>query len=261
MCLSIGDGGAFMAELNVLGFHAGNSVLHQLDVRFKLLFVVVISLSSLNAFISALVLLTLVLMVVLNHTGLSLKVALKDLRYVLLLLLFVFMARSLSVPGSPVVEFKGITVTREGLYEGAMVCWRLVIVIMTGLSFVLTTRSSEIKAAVEWMLKPFTWIPAKRIAIMMGLVVRFIPIIFEQAKKTMDAQRARGVENRKNPVYRLKMFSIPLMRRIFERADKLVLAMESRCYSENRTDSLLSSGVKDWIALIGVVCLCLIIII
>jgi biotin transport system permease protein len=200
-------------------------------------------------------------MVVLNHTGLPLKLALKDLRYVLLLLLFVFMARSLSVPGSPVVEFKGITVTREGLYEGAMVCWRLVIVIMTGLSFVLTTRSSEIKAAVEWMLKPFPWIPAKRIAIMMGLVVRFIPIIFEQAKKTMDAQRARGVENRKNPVYRLKMFSIPLMRRIFERADKLVLAMESRCYSENRTDSLLSSGVKDWIALIGVVCLCLIIII
>jgi energy-coupling factor transporter transmembrane protein EcfT len=244
-----------------LGFHAGNSVLHQLDVRFKLLFLIVISLSSLNAFIPSLVLLTLVLMVVLNHTGLSLKVALKDLRYVLLLLLFVFMARSLSVPGSSVVEFKGVTVTREGLYEGAMVCWRLVIVIMTGLSFVLTTRSSEIKAAVEWMLKPFPWIPAKRIAIMMSLVVRFIPIIFEQVKKTMDAQRARGVENRKNPVYRLKMFSIPLMRRIFERADKLVLAMESRCYSENRTDSLLSSGVKDWIALIGVVCLCLIIII
>ena len=132
---------------------------------------------------------------------------------------------------------------------------------MTGLSFVLTTRSSEIKAAVEWMLKPFPWIPAKRIAIMMSLVVRFIPIIFEQAKKTMEAQRARGVENRKNPVYRLKMFSIPFMRRIFERADKLVLAMEARCYSENRTDSLLSSGVKDWIAFIGVVSLCLIIII
>lgn len=250
-----------MAELNVLGFHAGNSVLHQLDVRFKLLFLVVISLSSLNAFIPSLVLLTLVLMAALSHAGLPLKTALKDLRYVLLLLLFVFMARSLSVPGSPVVEFKGVTVTREGLCEGAIVCWRLVIVIMTGLSFVLTTRSSEIKAAVEWLLKPCPWIPAKRIAIMMSLVVRFIPIIFEQAKMTMDAQRARGVENRKNPVYRLKMFSIPLMRRIFERADKLVLAMEARCYSENRTDSLLSSNVKDWIALIGVVCLCLIVII
>jgi biotin transport system permease protein len=249
-----------MAELNVLGFHAGDSVLHKLDVRFKLLFVVVISLSSLKAFVPSLSLLTLVLMVALMSAGLSLKTALKDLRYVFWLLLFVFMARSLSVPGSSVIEFKSVSVTREGLYEGAIVCWRLVIVIMTGLSFVLTTRSSEIKAAVEWMLKPFPWVPAKRIAIMLSLIVRFIPVIFEQAKKTAEAQRARGAENRKNPVYRLKMFGIPLMRRVFERADNLALAMEARCYSENRTDSLLSSGIRDWIALAGVVCLCFMIV-
>jgi energy-coupling factor transporter transmembrane protein EcfT len=249
-----------MAELNVLGFHAGDSVLHKLDVRFKLLFVVVISLSSLKAFVPSLSLLTLVLMVALMSAGLSLKTALKDLRYVFWLLLFVFMARSLSVPGSSVIEFKSVSVTREGLYEGAIVCWRLVIVIMTGLSFVLTTRSSEIKAAVEWMLKPFPWVPAKRIAIMLSLIVRFIPLIFEQAKKTTEAQRARGVENRKNPVYRLKMFGIPLMRRVFERADNLALAMEARCYSENRTDSLLSSDIRDWIALAGVVGLCFMIV-
>jgi energy-coupling factor transporter transmembrane protein EcfT len=249
-----------MAELNVLGFHEGDSVVHKLDVRFKLLFLVVISLSSLKAFVPSLSLLTLVLMVTLMSAGLTLKTALKDLRYVFWLLLFIFMARSLSVPGSSVIEFKTVSVTREGLYEGAIICWRLVIVIMTGLSFVLTTRSSEIKAAVEWMLKPFSWVPAKRIAIMLSLIVRFIPVIFEQAKKTAEAQRARGVETRKNPVYRLKMFGIPLMRRIFERADKLVLAMEARCYSENRTGSLLSSGVRDWIALVGVVCFCLIII-
>jgi len=252
-----------MAELNVLGFHAGDSGLHKLDVRFKLLFLVVISLSSLKAFVPSLSLLTLVLMVALMSAGMSLKAALKDLRYVFWLLLFVFMARSLSVPGASVIEFKSVAVTREGLYEGAIVCWRLVIVIMAGLSFVLTTRSSEIKAAVEWMLKPFPWVPAKRIAIMLSLIVRFIPVIFEQAKKTAEAQRARGVENRKNPVYRLKMFGIPLMRRVFERADKLALAMEARCYSENRTDSLLSSGVRDWrdwIALAGVVCLCSIIV-
>ena len=247
-----------MAELNVLGFHTGDSVLHKLDVRFKLLFLVAISLSSLKAFVPSLSLLTLVMMVALISAGLPLKTALKDLHYVFLLLLFVFLARSLSVPGSPVVEFKAVSVTREGLYEGAIVCWRLVIVIMTGLSFILTTRSSEIKAAVEWMLKPFPWVPAKRIAIMLSLIVRFIPVIFEQAQKTAEAQRARGVEHRKNPDYRLKMFGIPLMRRIFERADKLALAMEARCYSENRTDSLLSSGVRDWIALSCVVCLCFI---
>jgi biotin transport system permease protein len=249
-----------MAELNVLGFKTGNSILHRLDVRFKLMFFVLISLSSLKANIFSLSLLTIVLAAALIHAGLAVKSALKDLRYIFLLLLFVFIARSFSVPGSPVIEIKTIAVTREGLYQGAVVCWRLVIVIMIGVSFVLTTRPSEIKAAVQWMLRPFPWIPEKKVAFMMSLTVRFIPIIFDQAKEIQAAQRARGVENRKNPVYRLKMLGIPLMRRTFERADRISLAMTARGYSENRTDPRLSCGTRDWMALIGVVGLCLIII-
>jgi biotin transport system permease protein len=249
-----------MAELNVLGFKIGDSLLHRLDVRFKLLFFGLISVSSLKADIFSLSLLTIMLTAALIHAGLPIKSALKDLRYIFLLLLFVFVARSFSVPGSPVIQIKTISVTREGLYEGAVVCWRLVIVIMTGLSFVLTTRSSEIKAAVEWILKPFPGVPEKRVATMMSLTVRFIPIIFDQAKETLAAQRARGVENRKNPIYRLKMLGIPIMRRTFERADNIGLAMAARCYSEDRTDPRLSSSARDWIALAGVLGLCLIII-
>jgi biotin transport system permease protein len=249
-----------MAELNVLGFKTGNSMLHRLDVRFKLMFFVFISVSSLRANIFSLFLLTIVLAAALMHAGLPVKSALKDLRYIFLLLLFVFVARSLSVPGSPVIEIKTITVTREGLYQGAVVCGRLLIVIMTGLLFVMTTRPSEIKAAVQWLLKPLPGIPENKIAFMMSLTVRFIPVIFDQAKGTLAAQRARGIENRKNPIYRLKMLGIPLMRRTFERADKISLAMTARCYSENRTDPRLSCRSGDWIALAGVVGLCLIVI-
>jgi len=247
-----------MAEVTALSYRPGHSVLHRLDVRFKILFVVLVSLASLKAWVTGLFILTSVLMIALIHTGLHLKSTLKTLRYVFFLLLFVFIARALSVPGSKVIAFKFISVTREGLFEGALVCWRLVVVIMTGLSLILTTRPSEIKAAVDWTLNPVPLIPGKRIATMMGLIVRFVPVIFEQAKETSAAQRARGVENRKNPVYRLRIFGIPFMRRIFERADKLALAMEARCYSENRTDPRLSSGLKDWLALLGVVCLCFI---
>lgn len=249
-----------MAELTAFGFRPGRSILHGIDVRFKLLFLVLISLASLKAQVPSLSILTLVLAVVLLRSGLGFRSSLKEFRYVILLLALIFVARAFSTPGSAVIEFKWIAFTREGLYDGAVVCWRLMVVIMTGLTFVLTTRPSEMKAGVEWLLNPFPLIPAKRIATMMSLIVRFIPVIFEQARETSDAQRARGVENRKNPVYRLKMFGIPLMRRTFEKADKLAVAMEARCYSENRTDPELSSGIRDWIALVGVVCLCLIII-
>jgi energy-coupling factor transporter transmembrane protein EcfT len=245
-----------MAELNAFSYRSGTSAVHGLDVRFKLIFLVLISLASLKANAPALFVLNLVLLAVLLHAGVTLKSAIKTLRYVFVLLTFVFIARALFTPGSVVIKFMIISVTREGIYDGAIVCWRLLIVIMIGLAFISTTRPSEIKAAVEWFLKPLPFIPAKRVATMMSLIVRFIPVILDQAKETADAQRARGVENRKNPVYRLVKLGIPLMRRTFERADKLAVAMEARCYSENRTDPWLSSGLKDWIALFVVICLC-----
>ncbi|MEE8553507.1 MAG: energy-coupling factor transporter transmembrane component T [Desulfobacterales bacterium] len=249
-----------MAELTAFSFRPGASLLHELDVRFKLVFLVLISLASLKAALLALCVLTFVLIGVIIDIRLPIKVILKELRYFLILLLFVFIARALTTPGSPLIQFKAVSVTREGVHGGIIVCWRLLIIIMMGLSFVSTTRPSEIKAAVQWFLNPFPFIPAKRIATMMSLIIRFMPVILDQAKETADAQRARGVGNRKNPVYRLKKLVIPLMRRTFENADKLAVAMEARCYSENRTDPGLSSGIRDWIALFAVICLCIIII-
>ena len=250
-----------MAELNAFSYRSGTSALHGLDVRFKLIFLVLISLASLKANAPALFVLNLVLLAVLLHAGVTLKSAIKTLRYVFVLLTFVFIARALFTPGSVVIKFKIISITREGIYDGAIVCWRLLIVIIIGLAFISTTRPSEIKAAVEWFLNPLPFIPAKRVATMMSLIVRFIPVILDQAKETADAQRARGVENRKNPVYRLVKLGIPLMRRTFERAEKLAVAMEARCYSENRTDPGLSSGLGDWIAFFTVICLCIFVVV
>jgi len=249
-----------MTELTAFSFRPGASLLHGLDVRFKLVFLVIISLASLKAAPLALCVLTFVLIGVIIDIRLPIKVIFKELRYFLILLLFVFIARMLTTPGSSLIQFKAVSVTLEGVYGGILVCWRLVIIIMIGLSFVATTRPSEIKAAIQWFLNPFPFIPAKRVATMMSLVIRFMPVILDQAKETADAQRARGVENRKNPVYRLRKLVIPLMRRTFESADKLAVAMEARCYSENRTDPGLSSGIRDWIALFAVICLCIIII-
>ncbi len=82
---------------------------------------------------------------------------------------------------------------------------------------------------------------------MLGLVVRFMPVILEQAATTSDAQRARAGENRRNPIRRLTAFGIPLMRRTFETADNLAVAMEARCYSETRTDPRLATGRRDWV--------------
>ncbi len=162
----------------------------------------------------------------------------------------------LTTPGTVVIEIKSIAISRPGLIAGARICWRLVIIALLGFLFVATTPPSAVKAAVQWFLKPFGFVPAKHIATMMGLIVRFIPVILNQVKETAAAQRARCLDNRKNPLYRLMRLGIPLIRRTFEQADSLVVAMEARCYSENRTDAALSVTRIDWAALLVIVFLC-----
>ena len=245
-----------MAKLTTIGFRPGTSVLHKLDVRFKLLFLILISLMSLNADFLRLGLLSGLLTVLMVHSRPPLRSALKGMQFFLLLLLLVMGARMVTTPGDPVIEIKFFSITRQGILSGVLICWRLTIIVLLGFAFVYSTRSFEIKAAVEWLLKPFAFIPGKRIATMMGLTTRFVPVILNQASETAEAQRARCVENRKNPVYRLIRLGFPLIRRTFERADQLAIAMEARCYTDNRTNPELGATRKDWVALLIIILIC-----
>lgn len=238
-----------MAELTVFSFQPGTSLLHRLDVRFKLGFLILISLTSLSGGFAGLGILTCVLTTLILHSRLPLKSALKELRFFLVWLLLILGARMLSVPGAPLIEIHSYAITLPGLLSGALICWRLAIIALIGFLFVFSTPASEIKAAVQWFLKPFRFIPGKRIATMMGLIARFVPVILNQAKETVEAQRARCVESRRNPLGRLIRLGIPLIRRTFARADQMAVAMEARCYDENRTDPALSAKPADWLAL------------
>ena len=250
-----------MAELTSFGFSPGDSLLHHLDARFKLIFIILLSLVCLNLYFVSLGIFTVLLLGCIINARLPLNSGFKELRYFFILLLLVFIARVLSTGGTPLINIKFITVSKEGLFAGILVCWRLAFIILLGLAFVATTRPSAIKAAVQWFLKPVPLIPEQKVAVMMGLILRFVPVIFDQAQETLEAQRARCVQNRKNPVYRLIKLGFPLMRRTFERADDLVAAMEARGFTENRTDPELVSHRRDWVALIAVSSLCVLMII
>ncbi len=236
---------------------AGDSLLHRLDARFKIAFVIFISLVGLNAYLWSLGFLTLILLGIIIRARLPLFSGLKEIRYLLILLLLIFVARVLATDGIPLIDLDYITVSMQGIYNGILVCWRLALIVMLGFAFISTTPPATIKAAVQWFLKPVPLVPEKKVAVMMGLILRFVPVIFNQAGATATALKARAIENRKNPLYRLTKFGFPLMRRIFERADDLVIALEARAFTEHRTDFELTASKRDWIALMVVCCLCI----
>ncbi len=241
-----------MGELTTIGFSPGQSPLHRLDPRTKLALLMGLGALGLWGGFIFLSILSITLLVLFRAAHLALGRLLREIRYFLFFLLFVFIVRTVSLDHRwmPVVALPAAT-------DGLLVCWRLLCVVCMGIGLMATTRIAHIRAALVWFMKPIPWIDEKMLATMVGLVVRFLPVILFQASEISDAQRARGIDRRKNPLVRLIKFSIPLFRRVFLGADELTMAMQARCYDEQRTLPDLFFSTRDgWALGIGLL-LCL----
>ena len=75
-------------------------------------------------------------------------------------------------------------------------------------------------------------------------------MILYQANEVSDAIRSRGIERRKNPLVRLIFFAITLFRRVFLDADTYAMAMQARCYNEQRTVPALGFSRIDGAAVV-----------
>lgn len=233
-----------MGELTAIGFRPGQSLLHRLDPRTKQALLVGISVTSLWGNLAFLTLFTAVMMVSVSAAGLRIRRLIREIRYFLFFLCAVFGVRTITFNGGWTPTFSA-----EIAGEAMIVCWRLLLVVFMGVLLMATTRTADIRAALVWYLKPIPLVNEKMAATMVGLVVRFLPVILFQGAEIADAQLARGIERRKNPLIRLMRFTIPLFRRVFLSADELVMAMQARCYSEHRTLSDLSFTWRDGMAM------------
>jgi biotin transport system permease protein len=239
-----------MVELTAFRFHPGASLLHATDVRFKLTFLIIVSFSTLNTRPLGLAMLCAVMAATAFWMRLPGLTVLRDVRFFLIFLAAIWLLRAFSGPKTDPIEIFAITLSSSGVYEGGLICLRLLVLMFAGWLFIATTATLQIKGAIHWFLQPLPFLPAARIAIMVGLMARFLPLVFEKSRQIKTAQKARGIQRRKNPFYRLKSFTIPFVRTIFEDADRLALAMEARSFGENRTDPPLKTTSRDWILLV-----------
>ncbi len=240
-----------MAELTSIGFRTGTSVLHRLDPRTKQILLMVFGLAALFGDERFLLLASALVALLLHKAGLRASTIVRETRYFLYLLIFVFAVRAISFTD----QFHPV-ISAEGLSEALFFCWRLLLIVLMGLLLVSTTRTSDIRAAIIWFLKPLPLVDEKMAATMVGLLVRFLPLILFQAREIDEGMRARGIERRRNPLVRPVRFSVALFRRVFVRADELVETMQARCYSEQRTlPQLRFSAADGWAAGFGLLAL------
>ena len=237
-----------MAELSTFGFHYGQSFVHRLDVRFKLICLVLLTSAVMVAMPMAMISMSLGGILLWISLRLPLRILGREMMAFLFFLLLVFSMRALSTPGDPWLSWGPLTITREGVQAGGQVVWRLLMILILGLIFITTTRPSELKAAVHWLLRPIPFVPAHKTATMVGLMVRFIPVLHQQMRETQSALDARAGLRRRLSWRRLRYFILPTLRRIVLAADQLSLSMMARGYGDKRTEPAFGARPVDGLA-------------
>ena len=256
-----------MMEKMIFGrYSPGDSLVHRLDSRSKLLFVfafIIIVFLANNAITYGLLIAFTLAVILMSRIRLYFLI--NGLKPVIILMVFTFLLHVLFTrEGDIIFELGFLKVYEEGLKQGIFISIRfLVLVFMTSI-LTLTTSPISITDGIETLLNPLKKVklPVHELALMMSISLRFIPTLMDETDKIMKAQMARGSDLSAGPlkdrVKAIVPLLVPLFVSAFKRAEDLATAMEVRGYrgGEGRTRyRQLKWDVGDTFALLSLVVL------
>ena len=234
-----------LKDITLGQFFPGNSVIHRLDPRTKLIMLVVyiVALFSAASWISYGVCFAF-LAVCITISTIPLKSILKGMKPLIMILVFTGLLNLFFTAGETVlVKFWVITITLEGVVRAIFMTVRILMLITCTFLLTYTTSPIALTDGLEALMSPLKVIkvPVHELSMMMCIALRFIPTLIEETDKIMCAQKARGADfesgNLMERVKALVPILVPLFISAFRRADELATAMECRCYhgGEGRT--------------------------
>ena len=240
-------------------YFPGDTVVHRLDPRTKLILVVVyiVALFCAKSYVSyAVVALFLIACMCLSHIRLG--VIVKGLKPLLFIIILTGLLNMFYTPGRELVHFWIFTITYEGIRNALFMISRIVMLIFGTFLLTYTTSPIALTDAMELLMSPLKKIkvPVHELSMMMCIALRFIPTLISETDKIISAQKARGADFESGNLIRrakaLIPILVPLFISAFRRADELAVAMESRCYQggKGRTRmKQLRMQARDYIAL------------
>ena len=226
-----------LKDITLGQYYPVDSVIHRLDPRVKLLatiifIIVLFAFGSPCSYIVA----TVFLFTVIKLSKVPLKFILKSLKAIRFLLVLTCLFNLFLTPGTPVVTFWKLKITKEGIKVAFNMAVRLIYLVMGSSVMTLTTTPTALTDGMEKglrFLKKFH-VPVHEIAMMMSIALRFIPILMEETDKIMKAQMARGADFESGNIIKkaksLIPILVPLFVSAFRRANDLAMAMEARGY-------------------------------
>ena len=249
-----------LKDITLGQFFPGNSIIHRLDPRTKLIMLVVyiVALFVASSWISY-GLMFVFLAVVVSLSKIPLKNFVRGLKPLVIILVLTAVLNLFMTDGNTVlVSFWIITITLEGVVRAFFMLTRILMLVICTFLLTYTTSPISLTDGLESLLGPLKKIkvPVHELSMMMCIALRFIPTLIEETDKIMSAQKARGADFETGKlmerVKALIPILVPLFISAFRRADELATAMECRCYhgGDGRTKmKLLRYARRDFVAL------------
>ncbi len=236
-----------ISDITLGQYFPGNSIIHKLDPRTKIILAV---LYITGVFVAnnpaSFILLTILTILLITVSKISFSVLWKSIKPILIILAItatinIFMTDG---AGDPLLNLGFAEIYAEGIIKAFFMAFRVVILIL-GSSILLTYTTTPISLTdgIESLLSPLKKfnVPVHTFAMMMSIALRFIPTLIEETEKIMNAQKSRGADFSSGSIVKkakaLIPILIPLFVSAFKRAEELATAMECRCYQgdKNRT--------------------------
>ena len=234
-----------LKDITLGQYFPGNSVIHRLDPRTKLIALIVYIVALFSAGnLASYGLVFAFLAVAIALSKIPVKAIVRGLKPLVFILIFTGILNLFFTAGETVLlSFWRITITLEGVTRAIFMMLRILMLICGTFLLTYTTSPIGLTDGMESLLGPLKKIrmPVHELAMMMCIALRFIPTLIEETDKIICAQKARGAdfENGKltERVKALVPILVPLFISAFRRADELATAMECRCYQggEGRT--------------------------
>ena len=253
-----------LKDITLGQYFPGNSVIHRLDPRAKLIVLVVyiVALFLAVSWISY-ALMVLFLLVCIHVSKIPAKSFIRGMKPLIFILVFTGVLNLFfTTEGEVLVDFWIITITSGGLQRAVFMVVRILLLICGTFLLTYTTSPISLTDGLESLMNPLKKIkvPVHELSMMMCIALRFIPTLIEETDKIMSAQKARGADFESGSLLdrakALVPILVPLFISAFRRADELAIAMECRCYNggEGKTKlHVLHYEKRDYIALVGCV--------
>ncbi|MBR4289170.1 MAG: energy-coupling factor transporter transmembrane protein EcfT [Oscillospiraceae bacterium] len=234
-----------LKDITLGQYFPGNSFIHRLDPRTKLIVLVVYIVALFLAVNwASYALMAAFLLLCIKISTIPAKSFIRGMKPLAMILVFTgALNLFFTTDGIILVDFWFITITSGGLQRAVFMVVRILLLICGTFLLTYTTSPISLTDGLEALMNPLKLIkvPVHELSMMMCIALRFIPTLIEETDKIMSAQKARGADFESGSLMEkakaLIPILVPLFISAFRRADELATAMECRCYQggEGRT--------------------------